>query len=51
MGVLKLARDSIGEPVYFRTRMSREDVIRWKHMTGRERTEENHQCSKLTEAE
>ena len=36
----KLAEESVGEPVYFKTMMSREDRIRWNSMTVRERTEQ-----------
>lgn len=36
----KLTAESIGEPVYFKTMMSREDRIRWNRMTARERTEQ-----------
>ncbi len=36
----KLAGESIGEPVYFKTMISREDRIRWNNMTAQERTEQ-----------
>ena len=36
----KLAGESIGEPVYFKTMKSREDRIRWNNMTAQERTEQ-----------
>ncbi|MDN0060895.1 ABC transporter permease [Mediterraneibacter glycyrrhizinilyticus] len=36
----KLAEESIGEPVYFKTMLSREDRIRWNNMTAQERTEQ-----------
>ena len=36
----RLAEESVGEPVYFKTMMSREDRIRWNNMTVQERTEQ-----------
>lgn len=36
----KLAQESVGEPVYFKTMLSREDRIRWNRMTAKERTEQ-----------
>lgn len=36
----KLAKESVGEPVYFKTMLSREDRIRWNSMTAQERTEQ-----------
>ena len=36
----KLTEESVGEPVYFKTMMSREDRIRWNNMTARERTKQ-----------
>ena len=36
----KLAGESIGEPVYFKTMKSREDRIRWNNMTAQERIEQ-----------
>ena len=36
----KLAQESVGEPVYFETMLSREDRIRWNRMTAKERTEQ-----------
>ena len=36
----RLAEESVGEPVYFKTMMSREDRIRWNNMTAQERTEQ-----------
>lgn len=35
----KLAKESVGEPVYFKTMMSRVDRIKWNSMTDRERLE------------
>lgn len=36
----KLVKESIGEPVYFKTMISREDRIRWNNMTAQEQTEQ-----------
>ena len=36
----KLVGESIGEPVYFKTMLSREDRIRWNNMTTQEQTEQ-----------
>ena len=36
----KLTEESVGEPVYFKTMISREDRIRWNNMTAQERTEQ-----------
>lgn len=36
----KLTQESVGEPVYFKTMLSREDRIRWNRMTAKERTEQ-----------
>ena len=36
----KLAGESIGEPVYFKTMISREDRIRWNNMTAQKQTEQ-----------
>ena len=36
----KLAQESVGEPVCFKTMLSREDRIRWNRMTAEERTEQ-----------
>lgn len=35
----KLARESVGEPIYFETMLSREERIRWNGMADAERTE------------
>lgn len=35
----KLARESVGEPIYFKTMLSRKDRIRWNSMTDTEQTE------------
>lgn len=35
----ELAEESVGEPVYFKTMMSREDRILWNNMTAQERIE------------
>ena len=35
-----LAQESVGEPIYFETMLSREDRIRWIRMTAKERTEQ-----------
>lgn len=36
----QLAQESVGEPVYFKTRLSREDQIRWNNMTDIERMQQ-----------
>ncbi|HJB46532.1 MAG TPA: ABC transporter permease [Candidatus Mediterraneibacter surreyensis] len=36
----KLTEESVGEPVYFKTMMSREDRIRWNNMTAQKQTEQ-----------
>jgi putative ABC transport system permease protein len=36
----KLAQESVGEPVYFKTMLPREGRIRWNRMTAKERTEQ-----------
>lgn len=36
----KQAQESVGEPIYFKTMLSREDRIRWNRMTAKEQTEQ-----------
>ena len=36
----KQAQESVGEPIYFKTMLSKEDRIRWNRMTAKEQTEQ-----------